>query len=449
MELENVDQLRIKYPKNADRTDDDIADRYLRMINDKRDKLENLGPVDYFRFIEVVNPRSKDANIKNYMATLSPDEAKAKSEGEHAFDVFQKLKDERNLQIDFSDFVKDFAPKFGTGRSRNLKRNYTTEEIANITGTATEDDDFTTVKGRAIGSLAMDEKNLAQAIKNEASKYFGEDVEVRIGPYTKELEVYNPKQKRFQLVNKPGLDAGDFASLTGDLGVVIGEILGYTVGGPVSILTGAGAATAADMARMYVGHKYFDINPELAGTSDLDTFGNYLREGAMTGVISAIGGTLFSLPGMVPGVKKLAKKLFDKEEIEAVDLEDFKDQIKDTKELSDRMNKKITDNKLRGELKFNLGQVTNDPELLAYANAYEKHAKYGVKGSFHKMRQNNAIANKELFELFRDGFVSDNLVGKDPVGYDTILKKLKQKPCNLMTNKESLLLMLWKNLKMI
>ena len=45
---------------------------------------------------------------------------------------------------------------------------------------------------------------------------------------------------------------------------------------------------------------------------------------------------------MVPGVKKLAKKLYDKEEIEAVDLEDFKDQIKDTKELSDRKNKKRT-----------------------------------------------------------------------------------------------------------
>ena len=44
MELENVNQLREKYPKNADRTDDDIAERYLKMINDKRDKLENLGP---------------------------------------------------------------------------------------------------------------------------------------------------------------------------------------------------------------------------------------------------------------------------------------------------------------------------------------------------------------------------------------------------------------------
>ena len=229
MELENVNQLREKYPKNADRTDDDIAERYLKMINDKRDKLENLGPVNYFKFIEIVNPQSKDANVKNYMATLSPDDAKAKSEGEHAFDVFQKLKDERNLQMDFSDFAKDFAPKFGTGRSRNLKRNYTTEEIANITGTATEDDDFTTVKGRAIGSLAMDEKNLAQAIRNEASKYFGEDVEVRIGPYTNELEVYNPRQKKFQLVNKPGIDAGDFASLSGDLGVAIAEIIGYTI----------------------------------------------------------------------------------------------------------------------------------------------------------------------------------------------------------------------------
>ena len=64
------------------------------------------------------------------------------------------------------------------------------------------------------------------------------------------------------------------------------------------------------------------------------------------------------------------------------------------------MNARIVDNKLKSELKFNLGQVTNDPELLAWASAFETHSKYGVKGEFHQMNKNNAAAVKDLFELF-------------------------------------------------
>ena len=76
------------------------------------------------------------------------------------------------------------------------------------------------------------------------------------------------------MVNKPGLDLGDFSSLTGDLAVSVGEILG-TIGGSVvgpfvggSIGGGAIGATAGDMARMYVGHEFFDINPNLKDFDD-------------------------------------------------------------------------------------------------------------------------------------------------------------------------------------
>ena len=44
------------------------------------------------------------------------------------------------------------------------------------------------------------------------AQYFGEDVEVRKGPDTGELEIYNPKLGKFMLINKPGLDAGDFGA---------------------------------------------------------------------------------------------------------------------------------------------------------------------------------------------------------------------------------------------
>ena len=265
MELFTVDQLREKYPKYKDSTDEEISEKYLTHINKVRD-YENESPANYYSFIRVVNPNSPDSNLQKYKSNLDPDLINEKSDGQHAYDVFKKLKEERNLPMRFRDFVEEYAPRFsvqstpGSGqysaqKTERVKQPYSDGEIADITGVARSDPDFTTVKSRAIGSLAMDEKNLAQAIRNEASRYFGQDVKVRRGPDTNQLEFFNPKQGRFQLVNKPGLDLGDFSSLTGDLAVSIGEILG-TIGGSVvgpvgSIGGGAIGATAGDMARMY------------------------------------------------------------------------------------------------------------------------------------------------------------------------------------------------------
>ena len=117
------------------------------------------------------------------------------------------------------------------------------------------------------------------------------------------------------------------------------------------------------------------------------------------------------------------------------DFEAFVGSAEEAKDLADRVNKKITDNKLRGELKFTLGQATNDPELLAWQNAFEKSSKYGVKGDFHQLNQNNAMALKELFELYRDGFVAKNLTGKNPDGFDTVMKKMQDKALDLNSAK--------------
>lgn len=439
MELFTVDQLREKYPKYKDSTDEEISEKYLTHINKVRD-YENESPANYYSFIRVVNPNSPDSNLQKYKSNLDPDLINEKSDGQHAYDVFKKLKEERNLPMRFRDFVEEYAPRFsvqstpGSGqysaqKTERVKQPYSDGEIADITGVARSDPDFTTVKSRAIGSLAMDEKNLAQAIRNEASRYFGQDVKVRRGPDTNQLEFFNPKQGRFQLVNKPGLDLGDFSSLTGDLAVSIGEILG-TIGGSVvgpvgSIGGGAIGATAGDMARMYVGHEFFDINP------NLKDFDDYLSESYSTGAISAVSGTLFKIPGMTSAIKNVYNKLMDKKEISDADLAVFEKEIGDVKKLKDKMNARIADNKLKSELKFNLGQVTNDPELLAWASAFETHSKYGVKGEFHQMNKNNAAAVKDLFELFRQGFVSKNLLGKNAEGYDIVLKRLQDKAVTL------------------
>lgn len=450
MKLKSIPELRKEFPNLENETDDQVAARYYDFVNYDRGKMDE-DPLDYYVFTKYVNPTSPDVNFQVYKDSLDPEVAKSKSDAQHAYDVFKRLKEEKNIIFGTRQFLDDYAPKteeravsgsgqYGPTKTEIVNVPYTAGEIADITGeVAKSDPDFPSFKARAVGSTAIDEKNQIQGYKNVGSQYFGEDVEVRKGPDTGELEIYNPKLGKFMLINKPGLDAGDFGAAVGDTAIAIGEALGTLAGGvtgslvgPKGAYTGAiggGAlgAMAGDMARIYVGHQYFGINP------DVDGFTDYLNETMATGGISAAAGTLFAVPGMIKLLAKGSKKMT--EGFGEKDFEAFVGSAEEAKDLADRVNKKITDNKLRGELKFTLGQATNDPELLAWQNAFEKSSKYGVKGDFHQLNQNNAMALKELFELYRDGFVAKNLTGKNPDGFDTVMKKMQDKALDLNSAK--------------
>ena len=68
---------------------------------------------------------------------------------------------------------------------------------------------------RFAASLGFDEKNKQLAIKNVLSDLYKTDVDVRLGNRTGELEYLNPKTNKYELVNKPGVDLGDFTGLGG------------------------------------------------------------------------------------------------------------------------------------------------------------------------------------------------------------------------------------------
>lgn len=438
MKLKSITQLRKEFPNLKNETDDQVAARYYDFVNYDRGRMGE-DPLDYYAFTKYVNPTSPDVNFQIYKDNLDPEVAKSKSDSEHAYDVFKRLKEEKNIVFGARQFLDDYAPKFGTGKSSRVNVPYTAGDIADLTGVATDDPDFPAFKARAVASTGIDEKNYIQGIKNVGSQYFGEDVEVRKGPDTGELEIFNPKLGKFMLINKPGADAGDFGAAVSDTAIAVGEAIGTIGGGILGSLVGpkgtavgavgggAVGAMALDMARIYVGHQYFGLNPDVEGLSD------YLNETMATGAISAGTGTLFAVPGMIKLLSKGSKKMT--EGFNEKDFEDFVSSAEEAKELSDNVNKKIADNKLRGELKFTLGQATNDPELLAWQNAFEKSSKYGVKGDFHQLNKNNALALKELFELYRDGFVAKNLTGKNPDGFDTVMKKMQDKALDLNSAK--------------
>jgi hypothetical protein len=90
----------------------------------------------------------------------------------------------------------------------------TTSEIAKQAGVSV--DNPATSKSRFGASLGYNQEQKALAIKNSLSKLYKQDIDVRIGPNTGELEYFNPKTQSYALVDAPGFDMGDFADLGGD-----------------------------------------------------------------------------------------------------------------------------------------------------------------------------------------------------------------------------------------
>ena len=70
-------------------------------------------------------------------------------------------------------------------------------------------------------SLGYNQDQKILAVKNTMSKLFKQDIDVRIGCDTGELEYFNPRTNTYALVDKPGLDFGDIADLGGDAMVLI------------------------------------------------------------------------------------------------------------------------------------------------------------------------------------------------------------------------------------
>ena len=103
----------------------------------------------------------------------------------------------------------------------------TTEDIAKSAGVGTLEG--ASPSARFAASLGYDENNKQLAIKNVLSDLYKQDIEVRKGNRTGELEFFNPNTNKFELVNKPGVDLGDFTGLGGDAMVVIPDIAATVV----------------------------------------------------------------------------------------------------------------------------------------------------------------------------------------------------------------------------
>ena len=180
--------------------------------------------------------------------------------------MFPDIAAERAEDV-YTDFVFP-DDEFGGAFEPESAFKPTTSEIAKQAGVSV--DDPATSKSRFGASLGYNQEQKALAIKNSLSKLYKQDIDVRTGPSTGELEYFNPKTQSYALVDAPGLDMGDFADLGGDAMVILPDLAATVVGTvysggniPAGITAGGLAAGIGEYSRLKLGQKLYNINMDL------------------------------------------------------------------------------------------------------------------------------------------------------------------------------------------
>ena len=201
--------------------------------------------------------------------------------------MFPDIAAERAEDV-YTDFVFP-DDEFGGAFEPESTFKPTTSDIAKQAGVSV--DNPATSKARFGASLGYNQEQKALAIKNSLSKLYKQDVDVRIGPNTGQLEYKNPETNQYALVDAPGLDMGDFADLGGDAMVILPDLAATVVGTvysggniPAGITAGGLAAGIGEYSRLKLGQKLYNINMDL---TDEQLF----YEGLKTAGISIGAGT--------------------------------------------------------------------------------------------------------------------------------------------------------------
>ena len=442
LSVQNVDEYKEKYAKQLEErsvelgktiTDDMLTEAIYKKLSDKAD-------IDYFSFYKSFNPNGKFSNIETYRTTIDDNES---NDTDIINKAYEELQTKGNVR--FKDFVNVFAPKpfdqqeyldnFNIVTLNIPDTEYTVEEIAEMRGINPKTDVNLAEVGFA-QALARDDKDKAIAAKTVLSNYFNQDVPIRYGEETEELEFLNPNTGKYELVNAYGLDSGDLAKF-GTMGAfVIPEVLATTfaagtIGPTGAVLTSGFSSAFLETARLVLGNELYGINKSEKGFED------YLaNEGKDIGALNAIlttGG--FTIPKLYRMVKDLRR--FGK-----IDASEFGGRIKDA-EAANKLVTKINDRLVQlgsdRKLKFTLGQAGNDPELLALQNAYESNPKYGVKGIFDTFNKEQAEALDVYMDLIAKEYNFKGLSGKDNILSDELGQRIQNLIVSRLAPKQRIL----------
>ena len=294
--------------------------------------------------------------------------------------------DEFNENLEFKSEKSDFKP--------------VTSEIARSAGVSVNNP--ADIKSRFGGSLGYNQEQKALAIKNSLSKIHKQDIDVRTGPETGELEYFNPKTQSYALVDKPGMDFGDLGDIGGDAMVIVPDLAATVVGTifttPVGgVAAGAIAAAGGEYARLKLGQTRYGINQDL-------TDKQLLGEAFKTGGIS-LGAGFIGLGGakLINGVNNLVNgRTFGSidEGLETI----ASAKAKEADEIVSNINKQLEDAGVKARLKYTMAEAADNKDLLAIQASFENSAKGGRMGQFREFGQKQANALNEYFRLIKKDF---------------------------------------------
>lgn len=295
--------------------------------------------------------------------------------------------------------------------------------IAERSGVSIDDPAY--YRARFGQSLGINPDQRALAIKNSLSKLYKQDIDVRTGSNTGELEYYNPKTKKYALVDKPGADLGDFADLGGDALVILPDLITtvLTAGAGKAIGLGATAAGAGEYARLKLGQAVYDINkfnPDGSKVTEMQLAG----EAAKTaGVSLAFGfGGLYGAKGL-KGINNIIKG-----RIAPDDLVDYVGSKNGAEDLSRQINDKLEEAGLNSRLKYKTSQALNDPDLMAVQQKMETSPRLGFVEDFTKATTKEMNALNDFFSLLRSEFDPKGLLkNQNQYDVDNLIKGVIKK----------------------
>lgn len=307
--------------------------------------------------------------------------------------VFPQIAEKRSDDV-YNDFVfpdDDFGSTFDSTTSFKP----TTAELAEKSGVSLNNP----ADGRALASLGYDKSQQMLAIKNTMSKVFDQEINVRVGPNTGELEYYNPKIKKYALVNQPGLDMGDVKAMSGDLMVIIPDLaatigVGYLTGGTMAITAGAAAAMAGEYARLKLGQSY-GLNLDMTDEQ------MWRATGTAAGISFGAGVLGLGVLKTIKGINNMIKgRVVSDEALNALS----SSTVKESDAVAKTINDTLDGAKIKGNLKYTLAQATDDPDLLASQHAFENSKALGYVSDFRDLGREQAEALNNYFGFLKSGF---------------------------------------------
>ena len=443
LSVNNVTEYRQKYGNDLEKKSAELGKPITDEMLTKAiyQKLSSKADIDYFSFYKSFNPEGKYANLDTYRVATNDLDSNDNDMINKAYDELQTVG-----RVRFKDFVNVFAPKpfdkekyldsldFTFDIPKLPDTEYNIKEIAEIRGINPETDVNLAEVGAA-QALARDDVNKALAVKEVLNRYFGEDIPIRMGEETEELEFLNPNTGKYELVNAYGLDAGDVAKFGTYGAFVIPEIIATVAA--TGIFPGSGIAASAvssaalETARLAIGHSIYGINKTEKGFMD------YLENEGKD--IAILNSTLTAAGYTVPKLYRMVKDLRRFGKINAAEFGGRIGDAEDAFKLVNKINDRLVELGTKKKLRFTLGQAGNDEELLALQNAYESNPKYGVKGIFDTFNKEQAEALDTYMNLITKEYNFKDLSGKDNILSDELGKKIRAKIAERLAPRQKIL----------